>query len=268
MRCKDYMQFLEDFIDGELPKTERYKIEQHIRECRECRREVEFLRRLSRDAAGLPKDIQPGKDLWSGIEAEIARAPRLKSEWCVSVGKDLKRKRVRHRAAAWGWRIAAAAMLGLLLLAATYLASRKQAARVSNPEATSNALENEPSGNKQSPLNRSLDDRPATTVDSTPGIVRSGDVGGFTGQPLDLFDRVFVSNYGIYAVYRDRDQTPLTAGRNYIIRLDQNSAQAWVPPLPPGSTLISAYPGKAVLTINLIFPYLNQKKDRRGFLEL
>jgi len=243
MSCKACKQLLEDLIDGELSGAERFKVEQHIRECKECRREVEFLQCLSRDVACLPKGIQPDKDLWPGIEAEIIKAPRSKSEWCVRGRKDLEGKWERNKAAAWGWRIAVAAMLGLLLLAGTYLALRKQAAKDSNPKVTSNAPESEPSGNKKSPLSRSFDNRPDTTVDSRSGIIWSRDVREFTSQPFDLFDKVFVSNYGFYAVNQDRDQISLAVSRNYILRFDQNSTQAWIPPLPPGSTLISVYPG-------------------------
>ena len=69
------MQLLDDFIDGELPEIEHRKIEQHIYECVRCDEEAEFLRTLSHDAASLPKSIQPDKDLWPGIEAEIIARP-------------------------------------------------------------------------------------------------------------------------------------------------------------------------------------------------
>jgi len=71
MSCKAHKQLLDDFIDGELSETARNYVERHIRECLECRREIKFLWGLSHDVACLLKDIQPDKDLWSGIEAEI-----------------------------------------------------------------------------------------------------------------------------------------------------------------------------------------------------
>jgi len=243
MSCKAYKQLLDDFIDGELSETARNDVERHIRECIECRREVEFLQSLSRDVACLPKDIQPDKDLWSGIEAEIITAPRSKSEWCTSGGRDLERKWDRRKTATWGYRIAAAAMFGLLLLAGTYLALRKQTTKDSNPEVTSNAPEKKPSGTTRSQLRRSLDNRPGTTVDNTSGIIESQDVRKFISQPLDLFTRVFVSNYGIYAVRQDYDQSSLAVSGNFILGFDQNGTQEWIPPLPPGSTLVSVYPG-------------------------
>jgi hypothetical protein len=81
MNCEACRQLLEDFIDGDLPGTASRNVEQHIRECGKCSREAEFLRGLSRDAAALPKDIQPDKDLWPAIESEIKALCWLCFSW-------------------------------------------------------------------------------------------------------------------------------------------------------------------------------------------
>ena len=112
------MQLLDDFVDGELPETERRKVEQHIGECGACGGEAEFLQRLSRDAASLPKEIQPGRDLWPGIEAEIMAAP------CPESGRESVKKRIfPSRWAAWP--VAATVMAAVILIVLWYGNSSK-----------------------------------------------------------------------------------------------------------------------------------------------
>lgn len=64
---------LNQFADATLPAGERAEAERHLAACAECRAETEALRALVRDAAMLPRSIEPARDLWAGIERRIRR---------------------------------------------------------------------------------------------------------------------------------------------------------------------------------------------------
>lgn len=253
------MELLHDFIDGELSEAECCNIGRHIHECSECRGEAESLRRLSRDAASLPKKIQPDKDLWPGIEAAITAAPPSESEWGTSEGENHGYKQNRHKIVVRGWGIAAAVMIGVLLLAGTYLEFRKRTANNSDHESATNVSENITSVNRQSVS--SPGSRPGASVNDYSGAVTSQDAKAFRNlpsssmltYPLDPGAQLFVSNHGIYAVAHDyridalgqvRDWHSLFINNlNLILSFDRNGTQSWIPPLPPGSYLSSVYPG-------------------------
>ncbi len=233
MRCEACKPLLDDFIDGDLPQNLHADVEQHLRECGECGWEAESLQRLSRHAASLPKSIQPGKDLWPEIEAEI------------------RVKRGDHRkTAVWLWRIAAAAMLGSILLAGSYMVLRKQTGDNSR-SAVSKVFEKGPLDNVEEASTRKVDNTSGAVRNSEPPgpqnagqSLSSNSPGASLTYPLDPSTRVFTSNYGIYAVREDRDPKSLAVSRNYILRFDKNGTQSWIPPLPPGSTVRSIYPGR------------------------
>src|SRR5204862_1473343 len=56
-----------------LAATETSALESHLARCEACRRQLESLRTLLKTAASLPKEIAPSRDLWSGLQLEIAR---------------------------------------------------------------------------------------------------------------------------------------------------------------------------------------------------
>jgi hypothetical protein len=250
MRCEVCMQLLDDFIDGELSGIEHHKVEQHIRECSECSREAEFLRRLSRDASSLPKDIQPDKNLWPGIKAGIIAAPSSRNKQDTSGGSELERNRERHKITAWVWRIPVAAMLVLLLMAGAYLALRRLPGENSKGKTIYN-VPDKPSVATRSPSSGPLDNLPDAIAQDEVQIPASPHSGAFgnhspsrpTIYPLDLSAKAFVSNYGIFAVRQDRDPISPASGHNLILCFDRDGRQEWIPPLPLGSTLLSVYPG-------------------------
>src|SRR6267378_669681 len=89
---------LNEYVDGTLAARDRASVEAHLAECAACRAAVGELRSLSAAAASLPKSIEPGRDLWGGIETRIRR----RTTWNV--------QRLRWRAA-----LAAAAVLVIAL---------------------------------------------------------------------------------------------------------------------------------------------------------
>lgn len=65
---------LSEYVDGDLPATERVDLEAHVRECPDCGRTIEALRRV-RDAATRLPGRPPTRDLWPGIAARIGAHP-------------------------------------------------------------------------------------------------------------------------------------------------------------------------------------------------
>ena len=64
---------LNEYVDGTLPAHDRASVEPHLVDCAACRAAVAELRSLSAAAASLPKRIEPGRDLWGGIETRIGQ---------------------------------------------------------------------------------------------------------------------------------------------------------------------------------------------------
>lgn len=67
------LELLDDFVGGDLPPREERDVRRHLMQCEECRAEEQALRALLDEAADLPDEIVPGRDLWESI------APRLQS---------------------------------------------------------------------------------------------------------------------------------------------------------------------------------------------
>lgn len=244
MNCHACKLLLGEYIDGELPESEHQELGRHIRRCNACRQEVEFLERLSRDAAGLQKDIQPGRDLWPAIEAEISAQPREESSQRSNESRNDERKERRRKTAAWWWPIAAAIMIGLLVMAGAYLLSPKQPVTDSKTEGISAAIGKEAPAGAGSTLTRSPGTRRGAAIERATEIVENGLVRDFTSDPLDPFDRVFVSNYGIYVVRQDFDPSSGLVRKSFVLQFDRDGLRPWVPPVPVGSMLLSVYPGE------------------------
>jgi hypothetical protein len=249
MRCEACMRLLDDFVDRELSELDHRKVEQHINECVQCEREAEGMRILSRDAASLPKSIQPEKDLWPGIEAEILMVSFSKNDSRGRMGADLDRKCHQKRAAGWRWWIVAAALLGTILLAGTYLQMRKQATESSISGRSSSAEAKRTSALAPAPSIDSLSRQDAAPIEQKEGRTASTDTQALNTQqpamiayPIDPPTFVSVSNHGIYGIRLDFD-TSLESVHTYVIRYDRNGMRSWAPPLPPGSMPLSIYAG-------------------------
>ncbi len=73
MSCHEMESRLDAHVDGELGPDELTRVERHLDGCPGCRRAVEEIRRLTADAAGLPQEIAPDRDLFPAIRQRIER---------------------------------------------------------------------------------------------------------------------------------------------------------------------------------------------------
>lgn len=76
MTCALLHERLDDYVDGLLDEAEYQEIELHLAACDACRLAERRLRTLLAQAARLPREIAPGRDLWPGVAGRLG-APRL-----------------------------------------------------------------------------------------------------------------------------------------------------------------------------------------------
>jgi anti-sigma factor RsiW len=67
---------IDPYADGLLEPPAAAEFERHLEGCADCRAELALLRRVQVAARELPRGIEPSRDLWAGIAARIAEAPR------------------------------------------------------------------------------------------------------------------------------------------------------------------------------------------------
>ena len=73
MMCADREIQLNEFVDGTLGAAARAAVDAHLAECAGCREAVAELRALVAGARGLPRSIEPGRDLWAGVRRRIGQ---------------------------------------------------------------------------------------------------------------------------------------------------------------------------------------------------
>jgi anti-sigma factor RsiW len=71
MRCEEFLERLDDFVDGILAPEEEERISHHAAACAACGTELAAVRRLGTRVAELPRSIEPARDLWPGVAARI-----------------------------------------------------------------------------------------------------------------------------------------------------------------------------------------------------
>lgn len=110
MKCADFVDRMDDYLDLALPQDEQQNLEAHLAECGDCRERVRSMRSLLCQSAALPKRINSDHDLWPAIV------------------KNIQASGISHRNIArpvrfqWSWRLAAVVVAGTaLVLAATLL---------------------------------------------------------------------------------------------------------------------------------------------------
>jgi predicted anti-sigma-YlaC factor YlaD len=71
MTCREVDDVLDDYVDGTLPEGEFQEVELHLSTCESCRKAERGLRRLLAEAAALPREKSPERDLWPEIRAQL-----------------------------------------------------------------------------------------------------------------------------------------------------------------------------------------------------
>jgi anti-sigma factor RsiW len=83
-----WMERLSEYLDGDLPATDRTALEAHLETCTECAALLGDLRRVV-DRARAVEEYIPRRDLWPGIASRIgatpAAAPRIGRKWSFSL---------------------------------------------------------------------------------------------------------------------------------------------------------------------------------------
>lgn len=134
MNCDDVQDRLDDHVDNLLAPNEAREVQSHLRECAACAEEERLLRALLAEAAALPAEREPSRDLWPGI------AQRIRAGQVVSFGS-------RERSLRRPWLLAAAAAALVALTAAvTTLVVRER------PRGPQMAAAPSPSGPSGAPL--------------------------------------------------------------------------------------------------------------------
>lgn len=62
---------LDDYMDGQLSRSDIDAVENHLRLCQACRDELGRMQQLKEKTAGLPRSVRPHKDLWEGIAGRL-----------------------------------------------------------------------------------------------------------------------------------------------------------------------------------------------------
>jgi hypothetical protein len=73
MKCPGPSFQWEDYLDARLDISRMRELEEHLRTCALCRRELEQARELRERLSVLSKRMTPERDLWPGIEDRIRR---------------------------------------------------------------------------------------------------------------------------------------------------------------------------------------------------
>ncbi len=75
MRCEWVRDRIDDYVDGELRRSEALLVRDHFESCPECELKAARLLRLLERVAGLPHRIEPTTDLWPSIARKLERRP-------------------------------------------------------------------------------------------------------------------------------------------------------------------------------------------------
>ena len=120
MNCEKFGMLVDDYLDTSLEHSESEALEEHLRECHECRQQVASLKSLLSRTASLSRNMMPERDFWPAIAAQIgiagcpaAATSMFGASWVRGVWRNLRP----------GWRLATAAASGILILAAAALLS-------------------------------------------------------------------------------------------------------------------------------------------------
>ena len=77
MKCDEIRERLDDYVAATLAENDEASTASHLAECAACAAEERGLRSLLKQAAELPREMQPQRDLWPGILARLDHRSKL-----------------------------------------------------------------------------------------------------------------------------------------------------------------------------------------------
>ncbi len=134
MKCADAMERLDGYADGSLSEAEFQELELHLACCAACRKEEQELRSLLAEAAALPHEVEPARDLWPGIADRIGGGGRTVVPFAP------------RRIPAWGLAALAAAAAVVVALSTTLLRPTRPGATTPGGPTPGDILAPRPSG--------------------------------------------------------------------------------------------------------------------------
>ena len=84
------LELLDDYVGGELPPRTERDVRRHLMQCDDCRAEETALRALLDEAATLPEEIAPPRDLWREIAPRLqarAEVPPARTDEVRTIGR-------------------------------------------------------------------------------------------------------------------------------------------------------------------------------------
>lgn len=75
MNCKNCVDDLTAYLDGELNAAESRALEEHVRLCPACRDELESLRKACQLVESHVEEIEPRPEIWNGLMTRISATP-------------------------------------------------------------------------------------------------------------------------------------------------------------------------------------------------
>ncbi|MGA2262185.1 MAG: anti-sigma factor [Acidobacteriota bacterium] len=174
MKCADFVDRMDDYLDLALPQSEQQNLEAHLAECVDCRERVRSIKSLLCQSAALPKSINPDHDLWPAILPKIHAA---------GIPQTNIARPVRFQ---WSWRLTAVVVAGaaLVLAATLFLTHHPESQSISSSGSSvlRKTGEELPAPRGQQPRLPAIT---GTTESAKNGIVPSEDSGASIGRVMN-----------------------------------------------------------------------------------
>ena len=116
MTCAEIRNLLSEFIDGDGSQETSEAVRAHVASCASCTAELKGLRALREATALLAREIEPDRDLWSGIEADLEHLGEDAAQGRARVFGAVVRM-PRWSPAGLAWRLGVVAAAALVVVA-------------------------------------------------------------------------------------------------------------------------------------------------------
>lgn len=84
MNCDETRDRLDELVSGYLDSATRSAVEAHLATCADCRADEAAARFLAPRVAALPREVQPARPLWTGVDRRLTRVrPAPWSRWAA-----------------------------------------------------------------------------------------------------------------------------------------------------------------------------------------